>query len=217
MKKIYLYPLWLRIWHWTNATLFLILIITGISMHYSSLKHPFIPFRTARMIHNVSGLLLMFMYLDFLIGNLFTWNGKHYIPNFKGLFNRIYRQTRFYLFGIFRGESHPYEATENLKFNPLQQITYITIMFIFMPLIVISGLFLLFPEFAPQQLFGMDGLWPMAIIHAVVAYFLTLFTIGHIYLGTTGHTITSNFKGMIEGYHIILHTDKKQERAKNEA
>ncbi len=217
MKKLYLYPLWLRIWHWTNAFLYIVLILTGISMHYSSPDNPLIPFKTARLIHNTAGILLVFMYLDFLIGNIFTWNGKHYIPNFRGLFQRIYLQTRFYLFGIFKGEPHPFEADENSKFNPLQQITYITIMFVFMPLLIISGLFLLFPEFAPNKILGMDGLWPMAILHAVVAYFLTLFTIGHIYLGTTGHTVTSNFKSMIEGYHIILHTESNPKGEKNEA
>lgn len=141
MKKLYLYPLWLRIWHWTNATLYIVLILTSISMHYPSPDNPLIPFKTARLIHNTAGILLVFMYLDFLIGNIFTWNGKHYIPNFRGLFQRIYLQTRFYLFGIFKGEPHPFEADENSKFNPLQQITYITIMFVFMPLLIISGLF----------------------------------------------------------------------------
>ena len=217
MKKIYLYPLWLRIWHWTNATLYLVLIFTGISMHYSNPEHPFIPFQTARLMHNTAGILLVFMYIDFLIGNLFTWNGRHYIPDFRGLLKRIYRQTRFYLFGIFRGEPHPYEPNEKIKFNPLQQLTYISIMFLLMPLLIISGLFLLFPELAPQKIFGMDGLWPMAILHAVVAYFLTLFTIGHIYLGTTGHTVTSNFKGMIKGYHIVLHSKGKHKGANDEA
>ncbi|MCD6376080.1 MAG: hypothetical protein J7L94_11180 [Caldisericaceae bacterium] len=63
----------------------------------------------------------------------------------------------------------------------------------------------------------MDGLWPMAILHVVFAYFLTLFTIGHIYLGTTGHTVTSNFKSMIEGYHIILHIESNPKGEKNGA
>ena len=214
MRKVYLYPLWLRIWHWTNATLYLILIITGISMHYSSVQDSFIPFRTARLIHNVSGIFLVFMYLDFLINNLFSWNGKSYVIKVKGLLNRIYLQTRYYLFGIFRGEPHPFESDENAKFNPLQQITYIFIMFIFMPLLLISGLMLLFPEYAPKVIFGVGGLWPTAILHVSVAYLLTLFTIGHIYLGTTGHSLTSNYKSMIEGYHIILHEEPKEDKSK---
>lgn len=76
---------------------------------------------------------------------------------------------------------------------------------------------MLFPEFAPDKIYGMDGLWPMAILHVVFAYFLTLFTIGHIYLGTTGHTVTSNFKSMIEGYHIILHIESNPKGEKNGA
>ena len=28
----YLYPFWLRLWHWINALLFLTLIVTGLSM-----------------------------------------------------------------------------------------------------------------------------------------------------------------------------------------
>ncbi|MCD6375768.1 MAG: cytochrome b/b6 domain-containing protein [Caldisericaceae bacterium] len=56
MKKLYLYPLGLRIWHWTNVTLYIVLILTGISMHYPSPDNPLIPFKTARLIH---------MYLDF--------------------------------------------------------------------------------------------------------------------------------------------------------
>ncbi|NOX87611.1 MAG: cytochrome B [Calditrichaeota bacterium] len=207
MKKLYLYPLWLRVWHWTNATLYILLILTGISMHYSGSDNPFIPFKTARLIHNTAGILLVFMYLDFLINNLFTWNGKYYLPQFKGLPNRLYLQTRYYLFGIFKGEPHPFNPDEKSKFNPLQQVTYIFVMFVFMPVLIISGLFLLFPEYAPDKFLGIGGLLPMAILHTVVAYFLTLFTIAHIYLGTTGHTPASNFKSMIGGYHIITHED----------
>jgi len=205
MKKLYLYPLWLRIWHWTNATLYILLIITGISMHYASMDNPFISFKTARLIHNTSGILLVFMYLDYLVSNLFTWNGKHYVPMLRGLPKRLYLQTRYYLYGIFRGEDHPFHPNEKSKFNPLQQITYISIMYVFMPLLVISGLMLLFPEYAPVTLLGIGGVWPAAITHAIVAYFLTLFTIGHIYLGTTGTSLTSNYKSMIDGYHI--HSD----------
>lgn len=216
VKKVYLYPLWLRIWHWTNATLYLILIVTGFSMHFSSVQHPFIPFRTARIIHNVSGVLLVFMYLDFLINNLFSWNGKYYVIRFKGLLNRIYLQTRYYLFGIFKGEPHPFESDEKSKFNPLQQLTYVTIMFVFMPILLVSGLMLLFPEYAPKTIFGVGGLWPVAMTHYTAAYFLTLFTVGHIYLGTTGHTLTSNYKTMITGYHIIVHEEPTTEDRKNE-
>ena len=213
MKKLYLYPFWLRIWHWTNATLYILLILTGISMHYSDPSDPFLPFKTARLIHNTSGVLLLFMYLDYLISNFFTWNGKHYIPQFKGMPKRLFLQTRYYLYGIFKGEPHPFHPDEKSKFNPLQQITYISIMYVFMPLLIVTGVFLLFPYLLPETVFGVGGIWPAALTHLIVAYFLTLFTIGHIYLGTTGSTLTSNYKSMITGYHIhseIIDLDKKE-------
>ncbi len=216
MKKLYLYPIWLRIWHWTNATLFFIQIVTGLSMHFSDPKHPFIPFATARIVHNIAGILLVFMYLDFLIGNLFTWNGKHYVIKFKGLFKRLFLQTRFYVFGIFKGEPHPFESDENSKFNPLQQLTYVFVMFVFMPLLIISGILLLFPQYAPDSIFGIGGIWTAGLLHLLAAYFFTLFMVGHIYLGTTGHSPTSNFKSMIDGYHVILHEDHSKQEQQNE-
>ena len=35
-KRIYLYPIWIRLWHALNALMFLVLIITGISLHYAT-------------------------------------------------------------------------------------------------------------------------------------------------------------------------------------
>ncbi len=200
MKKLYLYPLWVRVWHWTNAALYLALIITGISMHYAGAENWLVPFDKARLIHNTAGIFLTLMYLFFLSGNLFFGNGKHYIIKLKGLPQRLIKQTRYYLYGIFKGEPHPYHAGETLKFNPLQQITYVAIMYLFTPFLVVSGLMLIFPETAPPTIFGVGGVWPVAILHTVIAYFLTLFMFGHIYLGTTGSTIGANFKSMISGW-----------------
>lgn len=214
MKKLYLYPLWLRTWHWTNALLYLFLIVTGISMHYAGAEKWLVPFEKARLIHNTSGIFLALMYLFFLLGNLFFGNGKYYLIKMKGLPERLIKQTRYYLYGIFKGEPHPYHASEKLKFNPLQQITYVAIMYLLMPLLVVSGLMLIFPETAPSNIFGVGGVWPVAILHTVVAYFLTLFMFGHIYLGTTGSTISSNFKSMISGWETVdEQPETKREKA----
>ncbi len=182
-------------------------------MHYAGAENWLVPFEKARLIHNTAGIFLVLMYLFFLSGNLFFGNGKHYKIQLKGLPERLIKQTRYYLYGIFKGEQHPYHATEKLKFNPLQQITYISIMYLLTPFLVISGLMLIFPETAPPTIFGVGGVWPVAILHTVVAYFLTLFMFGHIYLGTTGSTIISNFKSMINGWEIIdEHPEETKEK-----
>ncbi len=71
IKGRYLYPLWLRLWHWVNALLFFTLIVTGISLHYADIRAPLIPFNTARLLHNSGGILISLGYLGFLVANFF--------------------------------------------------------------------------------------------------------------------------------------------------
>ena len=56
----------------------------------------------------------------------------------------------------------------------------------------------------------MGGVWPMAIIHAIVGFLLTIFMIGHIYLGTTGEHPSEYFQAMITGYHTV-HNEREKE------
>ena len=199
MKKIYLYPFWLRFWHWFNAILFLVLIVSGLSLHYSDPTKSFMSFRIAMVSHNVAGILLSLNYLMFFINSIMGGNIKHYIPKLKGFSKRFILQIRYYVLGIFINEPHPFHTTKQNKFNPMQQVTYLFIMFMFMPIIVISGWLLMFPEFAPDQLFGMGGVWPMAFAHTITGFLLSIFMIGHIYLGTTGSSMTELFKSMVTG------------------
>ncbi len=46
------------------------------------------------------------------------------------------------------------------------------------------------------------GIWPMAVLHIIIGYILSLFMFVHIYLGTTGETIGDLFKSMISGWHL---------------
>ncbi len=210
MNKILLYPLWLRIWHWLNVTIFLVLIASGISMHYSATNDLFIPFQTAMYIHNIAGILLSINFVFYVIFNIITKNYKHYIPKLKGITDRLFKQGLYYIYGVFKGAKHPYHTSKENKFNPLQQLTYFGIMFFLMPIIIITGWFLMFPELAPENVLGMGGVWPMAVLHIIVGFFLSIFMFGHIYLATHGTTLTANFKSMIDGYHEVHeeHEDK---------
>lgn len=208
MKKFYLYPLWLRIWHWFNVLLFLILILSGISLHYSDSGSLFVPFQIAMSAHNIAGALLTLIYIFYLIYNIFTGNIKYYIPTFKGLIKKIIKQVKFYLMGIFNRDKHPFHQDDKQKFNPMQQLSYIGVMFVLMPIIIVSGWLLMFPEFAPTEFFGMGGIWPMAILHIIVGFFLSLFMFVHIYLGTTGKTVGELYKSMITGWHLSEETEE---------
>ena len=203
MPLIYLLPLWIRIWHWTNALLFLILIFTGISIHYSDTGSLLIPFSTAIALHNVAGILLLFLYLFYVLMSLIKGNYKHYIPGIKTFFHDITEMMKYYLLGIFYKERKPFKLTKENKFNPMQKISYLGVMIFLMPTIIISGILLLFPETAPDEILGMGGVWPMAMLHTITGYLLSVFMFVHIYLATTGHTALELYRSMITGWHHI--------------
>jgi thiosulfate reductase cytochrome b subunit len=198
-RTVQLYPLWLRIWHWSNAVSFLMLIVSGASLHFAGSAWPLLPFDTARILHNLFGILLTVAYSGYLLATLRGRNGIHYRPQWQGLLGRLWQQAHFYGVGIFRGAPHPFPATARCKFNPLQQVTYLSVMFGGMPLLIVSGLLFFFPELAPERLLGMDGLWAVGIAHYVLGLFLTAFMLGHIYLATAGETLTGEFGKMIFG------------------
>ncbi|MDE5416516.1 cytochrome b/b6 domain-containing protein [Labilibaculum sp. DW002] len=200
--KIYLYPIWIRIWHWLNAVLFITLMITGISMQYSNPENPLlVSFELSVQLHNLCGILISINYLLFFIGNLFTSNGKQYKMKTKGLFTRLYEQSIFYLFGMFKKQDAPYPISVENKFNPLQRFIYATAMYVGFPIIIVSGLALFFPEIIIPQIFGISGILVTALLHSVIGFILSLFLFIHLYVCTIGSSISSNFKSMITGWH----------------
>lgn len=199
--KLYLYPLFIRLWHVLNALLCITLILTGLSMQYSSTGYPIIRFDIAVSVHNVAGVLLSVNYMIFLFGNFFTSNGKHYLLRKKGFFSRLKKQFMYYTFGVFKGQKAPFPASTDLKFNPLQQVTYAIIMYVFVPFIILSGFGLLFPDITIRKAFGVSGLYLTDIVHILSAFIVSVFLMIHIYFCTFGKTIKSDFKSMITGFH----------------
>lgn len=200
-EKIYLYPVWVRSWHIINALLCLLLILTGISMQYSDPQYPLIRFDISVSIHNIGGVLLSLGYLYFIIGNIVTTNGKYYKSKFNGLAKELAMQAKYYSIGIFKKEKAPFPITETRKFNPLQKISYVVIMYIIFPIIILSGWVLLYPEFILHDLFAVQGLHLTDILHVITGFIVSLFLIVHVYFCTIGHTAISNFKSMITGWH----------------
>jgi thiosulfate reductase cytochrome b subunit len=199
--RLYLYPLWLRIWHAANALFFLTLIVTGLSMQYSPKENPVIDFSLAISLHNIAGILLILGYLYFLVANFFSHNFKHYILWPRSLFARLKKQAIYYGYGIFKGEHPPFPITADQKFNPLQKLSYVGVMYILVPISIITGLALLFPEYIFHQVFGMNGTMLTALLHMFVGFILTLFLLIHLYFASLSKKKFANFKSMLTGWH----------------
>lgn len=200
-KKIYLYPKWIRLWHAINAISFIILLLTGISLHYASMASGLIPFGTSVVIHNVAAIILSLNYGIFVIGNMITGNGLFYHKWRKNLWPKLWKQFMFYAFGIFRGEPHPFPITKKQKFNPLQKVAYVFAMYFGMPLLIISGIALMFPERISNSIFNISGLLFYDVLHIVVGFILSMFLLIHLYTCTLGDKPGTLFKSMITGYH----------------
>ena len=200
-EKLYLYPLWIRIWHWTNALMFLVLIVTGLSMQYSSPDYPMIRFDWAVSLHNISGVIVIISYLYFVIVNRFSRNRQYYRFYRKGFFERLKKQFVYYTIGIFKKEQPPFPVTETSKFNPMQKFSYLLVMYLGMPALIITGIALLYPEIIIPNVGGLSGIHLTDLVHIIVGFVLSVFMVVHVYFCTIGATPTSNFKSMFNGWH----------------
>jgi thiosulfate reductase cytochrome b subunit len=138
----------------------------------------------------------------FILGNAFTGNFKYYRIKRTGFMADLISQAKFYAFGMFKGEKHPFPVTMESKFNPLQKFTYVLAMYLGMPLLIISGIVMWIPELAIDNIFGMSGLVLNDVLHISTGFLLSIFMIIHVYTCTLGSKPSSLFKGMISGYHI---------------
>ena len=198
-NKIYFYPVWLRIWHGLNALGIICLIVTGISMQ--SIESSFLNFNVAVKLHNIAGILVAVSYVLYFLGNLFTKNNQFYIIKPKGFLKRPMKQAYYYAWGMFHGMKAPYPLSEKRKFNPLQKYFYVIVMYITVPLVIISGLGLLFPETIIDQIYNFSGVFITAVFHSALGFFISIFLIIHLYVSTIGKNPLANFKSIVTGWH----------------
>ena len=199
MKKEYVYKGFERFWHWTQAVLILFLGVTGFEIH-GSIK--FFGYEQAVKYHNVAAISFLVLIAFAIFWHLTTGEWRQYLPTWKNL----RAQAEYYVFGIFRHAPHPTRKTMLSKLNPLQKLVYAGLKVLVMPVMVLSGLLYMFYRY-PQRYevisLNVHGLELIAIVHTIGAFLLLSFFVAHLYLITTGHTVTSNLKAMLTGYEDL--------------
>lgn len=198
-QKVYIYRLFERIWHWTQALLIFVLIFTGFEIHSS---YQAIGFENAVQIHNTAAISLIILIVFAIFWHFTTDEWKQYIPTTQNLKAQI----SYYITGIFKNAPHPTRKTQLTKLNPLQRLVYLALKVFMIPLMVITGalyLYYRYPVKGRIESLGWIELAPVAWLHTLGAFLLTAFVIVHLYLITTGHTPTSNLKAMITGFEEL--------------
>ncbi len=199
MKRIYLHPLPLRIWHWLNAFIVIMLFVTGLYLRLhgiAALK----PHDPVLLWHKSMGVVMIILILFWLIYNISSGSLKrHYGIKRKDL-KGIFVQARFYLYSIFAGGENPFKPSAADKYNPMQKIAYDAVMFIFLPAQAVTGLF--FMDIPPLRdyLLSVNLSGILGAMHVTFTYLLVLYLIAHLYMATLGETFFSHTKAMITGY-----------------
>ena len=204
MTKLYINPLAIRIWHWTNAVGFVLLIATGLQIRYLDLFQ-WLSFRSAVVVHNTIGFVLIANFFLWLGFHLFTDKIKVYHPELSPskYFKDSLRQIQFYGYGIFRGDPNPHHPSALHKFNPLQSMMYQIIMMLLVPLQFFTGVLLWDVARFSHTIEALGGVRVVVTVHVLLFILFFGFLIVHIYLGTLGHTPMAHFKAMFTGYEEV--------------
>jgi thiosulfate reductase cytochrome b subunit len=199
MKREYIYRAFERFWHWTQAALIMMLGVTGFEIHGAI---HFFGFRQAVALHNTSAISFLVLIVFAVFWHFTTGEWQQYLPTRE----HLHAQVNYYVFGIFRNAPHPTKKQVLSKLNPLQKLVYAGLKALVIPVMAASGLLYMFYRY-PQRYevisLNVGGLKAIALAHTLGAFALVCFFIAHLYLITTGSTVTSNLKAMITGYEDL--------------
>jgi len=203
MTRVYVHPIPVRLWHWTNALGFVALIVTGLQIRYNVLLG--MSFKTVVDWHNAIGFVLIANYFVWLLFYLFSDKITVYHPEFSPTahFRNVMRQLGYYGYGIFKGHPNPHHVSAYRKFNALQSMTYQIVMMVLVPVQFYTGLVLWDLQRFAGTVELLGGARVVDTIHVVLCIAFVVFILVHVYLTTLGRTASEHLKAMITGYEEV--------------
>ncbi len=201
--KVRVFSRFERFWHWSQALLIFTLLYSGFAIH--GFYRP-MPFEKLVWLHVIAALSLITLWIFAIFWHLTTGNWRHYLPTTNGL----WAVARYYAWGIFKGEEHPYKKRFWHKHNPLQALSYLALKLGLFPVLWITGLLYLSYGFWSQGPVSAGTLEWVAVIHTLFAFFMAAFIIIHVYLLTTGHSFKAHLMPMINGYDEVELTEAEK-------
>lgn len=202
-RTVNVFPLFERFWHWTQAALIFVLMFTGFGLNG---VHSLIPFGPAVMLHTIAALCLLgvWIFATFWLFTTGTW--KQFIPKIEGMLE----VARFYAYGVFKGEHHPYRKILWRKHNPLQAATYFALKWFVFPVVWVTGLLYLSYNFWEDWAQSTWIITVVANLHLLTGYVVAAFVIVHVYLLTVGHGFRAHVRPMITGYDEVDLTPEQE-------
>jgi len=128
---------------------------------------------------------------------------KLYIPNEEDLKHGILRQLVFYCFWYFVGRPSPFHASPEVKFNPMQKAAYLVVMFLIVPMVILTGILLMNVTPLRVLILMTGGIKILDALHFLSACCVFAFLFTHVYLATLGSTPMAYIKPMIFGWEEV--------------
>ncbi len=203
-KSEYLYTGAERFWHWLQMVAILGLLLTGLIIHNPDLFGGF-SFRYLVLTHTVLGWILVANFVFALYYFLASDYFKQFVPRPQGFFTQMLMQARFYVWGIFRGEPHPFKKTFWDKLNPLQRMAYFGLIVVLLPIQMVTGIWIWAVRVWPAAatLLGKATMVWVVGAHTLDAWLIASFVVGHVYLTTTGSHPLEYIEAMITGWEDV--------------
>ncbi|HEX8988111.1 MAG TPA: cytochrome b/b6 domain-containing protein [Rhodocyclaceae bacterium] len=193
-ERIYIYKRFERFWHWSQALLISVMMVTGFEVHGT---YSLLGFGRAAHFHTLAAWTVLTLWAFAIVWQFTTGEWRQYLPTLK----KVDAMVRYYAYGIFHHAEHPFRKTAQQKHNPLQRLAYLAFLAVMSPIIWGTGLLYLFYE--QWETLGLDGrlsLQWVAYGHTIGAFMILSFFFVHVYMTTTGHTWYAHIKAMITGW-----------------
>jgi len=200
MVNIYLYSRYERFWHWLQSALIITLLLTGFEING---LFKLLGFKGAVEVHNFVSISWLIAFLFFVFWVMTTGEWRQYVPTSK----KMILVVRYYMYGIFRSEPHPVPKRKEAKHNPLQRIVYLILAACLLPIQMASGF--LFWGYNSWGAWGLGwlSLKVVAAVHLAGAFAILSFLVVHVYMITTGHSLTAHTRAMICGWEEVEERD----------
>ncbi|MBT0782083.1 cytochrome b/b6 domain-containing protein [Paracoccus sp. pheM1] len=202
-RKVLVYTRFNRLWHWSQAASILVLLFTGLRIMG---LHGVLTFGLAVTIHSVVAVALMLLWAFTAFWLLTTGTWRQFAPRRAGL----WQVARFYAWGVFRGEEHPYRKVLRRRHNPLQALAYLALKVLLFPAVFLSGIAYL--GYGLWDALDPSGwaIWAVANIHILTAFAIGSFVVAHVYLLTVGHGFREHVKPMLTGFETVDLTPEQE-------
>lgn len=195
LRLVKIYPAFERFWHWSQTVLIFLLLLTGFEIHGF---YQLLGFANSVVWHTSLAIAMMILWILSVFWHLTTGTWRHYIPTTVGLWQVI----RFYTYGVFHGEHHPYNKVYWRKHNPLQALAYLKLKLILL-LSWVTGIAYMVYFTWYNSPGASDTLATVALVHTAAAFATIAFIIIHVYMLTTGHSFIEHLSPMITGFDKV--------------